>query len=428
MRLTTFLPACLLAFMPFALCAAETLSADELDAVMEFRRWVHANPELGNHEFETAKRIAAHLREMGLDVKTGIAVTGVVGILDTGRPGPVVAVRADMDALPVTENSGLPFASTKTTEYQGQQVGVAHACGHDIHMSVGLGTAQALVSRKDSLRGKVMFIFQPAEEGVPPGEKGGAQLMLEEGVFDALTPDAIFALHSFPDLEVGNIGYSVGPAFAATDHFILSVSGEQTHGAYPHLGTDSIVMASEIVGALQTIDARTINPRDPVVVSVGMIHGGERFNIIPARVELQGTVRSYDTTVQDTVEARIRAIADGITRAHGGSYELVYARNTPAVINDPALSEWAGEALRAALEDIDVRELEATMGGEDFAYFSNVVPGFYFRLGTLDPEHGSGGLHTPTFRGDSAAIPVGIEAMTTLVTAYLAEPEKPGQD
>ena len=299
MRLTTLLPACLLAFTPFALCAAETLTADELDAVMEFRRWVHANPELGNHEFETAKRIATHLREMGLDVKTGIAVTGIVGVLDTGRPGPIVAVRADMDALPVTENSGLPFASTKTTEYQGQQVGVAHACGHDIHMSVGLGTAQALVNRKDSLRGKVMFIFQPAEEGVPPGEKGGAQLMLEEGVFDALTPDAIFALHSFPDLEVGNIGYSVGPAFAATDHFILSVSGEQTHGAYPHLGTDSIVMASEIVGALQTIDARTINPRDPVVVSVGMIHGGERFNIIPnalnCRARCEATTRRCRT-------------------------------------------------------------------------------------------------------------------------------------
>ncbi|HEX7029472.1 MAG TPA: M20 family metallopeptidase [Gammaproteobacteria bacterium] len=413
---------CLLAIFPALLPAAELLSDEQLDAVMAFRRWAHENPELGNHEFETAERIATRLRDMGLEVETGIAITGVVGVLDTGRPGPVVAVRADMDALPVTEDSGLPFASTKTTEYLGQQVGVAHACGHDIHMSVGLGTAQALVNMKGQLRGKVMFIFQPAEEGVPPGEKGGAGYMLEEGVFDSLKPDAIFALHSFPDMQVGRIGYSVGPAFAATDHFILSVDGEQTHGAYPHLGKDSIVMAAEIVTALQTIDSRTVNPREPVVVSVGMIHGGERFNIIPESVELQGTVRTYEEAVQDKVEAHIRAIADGITRAYGGSFDLVYERNTPAVVNDPALSEWAGATLQTELADVEVRRIEPTMGGEDFAYFSNVVPGFYFRLGTLDPDEGSGGLHTPTFRADGAAIPVGIEAMTTLVTEYLENP------
>ncbi|HEX7046193.1 MAG TPA: M20 family metallopeptidase [Gammaproteobacteria bacterium] len=409
---------------PDAALAAELLSDEQLESVMEFRRWAHENPELGNHEFEAAERIATHLREMDLEVKTGIAVTGVVGVLDTGKPGPVVAVRADMDALPVTEKSGLPFASTKTTEFAGQQVGVAHACGHDIHMSVGLGTAQALVNMKDELRGTVMFIFQPAEEGVPPGEKGGAEFMLEEGVFEELKPDAIFALHSFPDLEVGEIGYSVGPAFAATDHFVLTVNGEQTHGAYPHLGKDPIVIAAEIVGALQTIDSRTINPRDPVVVTVGMIHGGERFNIIPGSVEMEGTVRTYDKTVQDKTVERIKAIANGITQAHGGSYELIYNRNTPAVINDPALSEWAGETLRSELADVEVQQMEPTMGGEDFAYFSNVVPGFYFRLGTLNPEEGSGGLHTPTFRADGSSIPVGIKAMTALVTEYLENPPK----
>lgn len=405
-----------------AVTSAASLTTEELRDVVAFRHWAHQHPELGNHETETSKRVAAELRSLGLDVTTGIAITGVVGMLDTGRPGPVVAVRADMDALPVTEASGLPFASTKTTKYQGRTVGVAHACGHDIHMSVGLGVARALVKRKDTLRGKVMFIFQPAEEGVPPGEKGGASYMLEEGVFEIAKPAAIFALHSFPDLPVGAIGYSSGPAFAATDHFILTVKGEQAHGAYPHLGKDPIVMAAEIVSALQTIPARTLDPLEPAVVSVGMIHGGERFNIIPGAVELQGTVRTYDTKVQDRIVARIEEIAGGITQAHGGSHKLVYAKNTPAVINNPDLTAWAGGTLHAALEGVNVQQIEPTMGGEDFAYFSNEVPGFYFRLGTRDPEKGSGGLHTPTFRGDDAAIPAGIEAMTALVTRYLAEP------
>ncbi len=416
-------PACLLLMLLApSMAAGAVLDDAELATLIAFRHWAHAHPELGNHEFETGKRIAAELRSMGLDVTTGVAITGVVGILDTGRPGPVVAVRADMDALPVTENSGLPFASTKTTEWQNRTVGVAHACGHDIHMAVGLGTARALVNRKETLRGKLMFIFQPAEEGVPPGEKGGASYMLEEGVFRIAQPSAIFALHSFPDLAVGAIGYSSGPAFAATDHFILTVKGEQTHGAYPHLGKDPVVMAAEIVTALQTIVSRTIDPLEPAVVSVGMIHGGERFNIIPGDVELEGTVRTYDADVQEKIIARIEEIAGSVTGAYGGSHELVYAKNTPAVINHPGLAGWAGAALRKALPGTTVKEIKPTMGGEDFAYFSNEVPGFYFRLGTRDPKNGSGGLHTPTFRGDDAAIPVGVDAMTALVTRYLAAP------
>ena len=415
----------LLAIVPVTLNAAP-LSGAQLKDVIAFRHWAHQHPELGNHERETSARIAAELRAMGLAVKTGIAVTGVVAVLDTGRPGPVVAVRADMDALPVTEASGLPFASTATTQHLGRDVGVAHACGHDVHMSVGLGTAQALVNIKDRLNGKVMFIFQPAEEGVPPGEKGGANYMLEEGVFEIAKPSAIFALHSFPDLAVGEIGYSVGPAFAATDHFILTVKGAQAHGAYPHLGKDPVVMAAEIISALQTIPSRSLDPLQPAVVTVGMVHGGERFNIIPGEVELQGTVRTYDANVQAQIIERMKTIATGITAAHGGSHELKYAKNTPAVINDPALANWAGGTLRDTLTGIGVREIRPTMGGEDFAYFSNEVRGFYFRLGTRDPAKGSGGLHTPTFRADDAAIPVGIKAMTTLVTRYLAQPPATG--
>lgn len=403
---------------------AEALTHPQMKELLEFRHWVHAHPELSNAEFETGKRIATHLRDMGYEVNSGIAGTGVVALLDTGRPGPTVAVRADMDALPVADHSGLPFASTITTEYRGGETPVAHACGHDIHMSVGLGTAQALMNMKNALRGRVMFIFQPAEEGVPPGEKGGAELMLEEGVFDIARPDAIFALHSFPDLDVGRIGYSVGPAFAATDHFILEIKGKQAHGAYPHLGKDPVVMSTEIVSALQTIPSRTLDPRTPAVVTVGMIHGGERFNIIPASVELQGTVRTYDTDAQSTIVQRIKDIAGGITQAHGGDYSLAYAMNTPAVINDRDLSMWAGRVLAGKLGEKTVEVLEPTMGGEDFAYFSNEVPGFYFRLGTREPGKGSGGLHTPEFRAPDSAIAVGVEAMTSLVVGFLENPSE----
>ncbi|MCG8434074.1 MAG: amidohydrolase, partial [Gammaproteobacteria bacterium] len=290
-----------------------TAKAADIDAAtkasnkqaIEFRHLIHANPELSNQEFETAELVATHLRSLGMDVKTGVAKTGVIGVLRGGKPGPVVAVRADMDALPVVERTNLPFKSTKRTTYLGQEVGVAHACGHDIHVAVGLGTATALASMRDDLPGTVKFIFQPAEEGVPPGEKGGASFMVEEGALERPRPDAIFALHSFPDFEVGEIGFTSGPTYASSDHFIIQIHGKQAHGAWPHLSVDPVVMASEVVQALQTIRSRNMHPRTAGVVSVGIIRGGERFNIIPEAVELQGTVRAYSEEVQDMVEARM---------------------------------------------------------------------------------------------------------------------------
>ena len=406
--------------------SAQTASADlqqairrHTPAVTEIRHRVHQNPELSNRETETAALVAAHLRELGLEVRTGVAKTGVVAILRGGRPGPVVAVRADMDALPVTEATGLPFASTKRATFGGQEVGVMHACGHDIHVAVGLGTASVLADRRETLPGTVVFIFQPAEEGPPEGERGGAPVMLEEGVFEDPRPEAVFALHTMPDYEVGHLAYTPGPAMAAADTWRATIHGRQSHGARPHESADPIVMAAQAVMALQTIRSRNISPTEPGVVTVGVLRGGERHNIIPASVRLEGTVRTFDPAVQDMVERRMNEILDGITRAGGGSYELTYDRGVPVVVNDVALAERVAPSLARAVGGDHVHVMPAVTTAEDFAYFANEVPGFYFRLGTTRPGTTSGGLHTPTYVGDDAAIPVGIRAMTTLVLDYL---------
>ena len=403
---------------------AEPLSGSEMQDIIEFRHWLHRNPELSNQEFDTSERVAERLRALGYEVHTGIAITGVVGVLDTGRDGSTVAVRADMDALPVEDKSGLPFASTATSTYQGNQVPVTHACGHDIHVSVGMGTAAAIMKRKDELRGKVMFIFQPAEEGTPPGVKGGASYMLEEGVFDIARPDAIFALHSQPDLNVGEVGFKAGPSFASSDQFVVDIHGKQAHGAWPHRAKDPIVMAAEAISAIQTIRSRNIDPQQPAVVSVGIVKGGSRYNIIPDSVELQGTVRAYDVAIQDLVEQRLHDILGGITSMHGGSYEMQYKRHTPATVNDPALTAWAGESLAESLGKEDAQHFPAVMGAEDFAYFANEVPGFYFWLGVTPEGETNSALHTPTMRADDSAIPVGVKAMTGLVTDFLADPPR----
>lgn len=420
--MTRLLPGLLAILLVPVAHSADLLTREQMKDVMEFRHWVHEHPELSNQEFDTAKRIAEELRAMGLEVKTGIAITGVVGVLDTGKPGPVVAVRADMDALPVEDRSGLPYASKATAEYQGNELPVAHACGHDIHMSVGLGTAHALVNMKDELRGKVMFIFQPAEEGAPPGEKGGAKYMLEEGVFDDLKPSAIFALHAQPDLEVGKVGYMPGAAFASSDQFLITIKGKQAHGAWPHRAVDPIVMAAEAIQALQTIRSRNLDPKAPGVLTVGIINGGQRYNIIPESVELQGTVRAYDVAVQNLVEKRMHEILKGIAMAHGGEYEMQYIRHTPATVNHEALTAWADETLKTTLGKDDAQHFPAVMGAEDFAYFANTVPGFYYWLGVTPEGETNSALHTPTMRADDASIPVGIKAMTALVKNYLADP------
>lgn len=390
------------------------------DAIIKLREHIHQFPELGNREVKTAALVAEHLTALGIEVTTGVAHTGVVGILRGGKPGPVVAIRADMDALPVTEETSFPFKSTVRTTYLDNEVGVMHACGHDIHTAVQLGVASVLADMKDELTGTVKFIFQPAEEGPPPGEDGGADLMVREKVLQNPAPEAILGLHALPSLKTGTVGYTVGPAFAAVDQFIIKVRGKQAHGARPEEGIDPVVIASEIVLALQTIRSRTLSPLEPSVVTVGIIRGGERFNIIPREVHLEGTVRTYNPDVRDRVEQRMNEIADGITRAHGGTFDLDYSRGTPSVINDPRLSMRMADQLRKTMGLENVSELPPTMGGEDFAYFSNEIPGFFFRLGVEKPGTTSGGLHTPTMTADSGAVPVGMKAMTGLVLEYLS--------
>ena len=390
-----------------------------LNTIIDLRHQIHQYPELGNREYKTAKLVAEHLRSLGIEVETDIAYTGVVGVLKGNKPGPVVAVRADMDALPVTEETDLSFKSTVKTTYLDKEVGVMHACGHDIHTSVQLGVASVLASMKRSLPGTVKFIFQPAEEGPPPGEEGGADLMLKEGVFDNPKPSAVFGLHTHAALAVGELGLTIGPAMAAVDQFIITIKGKQSHGAYPHKSVDPIIMATEVVTAFQTIRSRSLSPLEPSVVTVGIIRGGERFNIIPEEVHLEGTVRTYNKDVQDMVEKRMNEILEGITLAYGGSFELNYDRGTPATINDPELCKQMIPTLERVVGKDNLKMMDPVMGGEDFALFANEVPGIYYRLGVVKPGTTSGWIHTPTFRADDSCLEVGIRAMSNMVVDYL---------
>jgi amidohydrolase len=389
-------------------------------AIIEIRHDIHQNPELSNREVRTAEVIAEHLRGLGIEVTTGVAHTGVVGLLRGGRPGPTIAVRADMDALPVTEDTGYPFASTVRAEYLGREVGVMHACGHDIHVAVQLGVASVLADMKNDLTGTVMFIFQPAEEGAPPGEEGGAELMLKEGLFERIRPEAVFGLHAAGQLDVGKLTYVVGPAYAAADRWGVTLRGEQAHGAAPHLSVDPTVMAAEAVLALQSIRSRSMNPLEAGVVSVGIMRGGERNNIIPMEMYLEGTARTFSAETRDLVERRMREILDGVAAAHGGIASFEYDRGYPVTVNDPALTQRMAPSLVKAAGEENVREVGPNTTAEDFSYFANEVPGFYFSLGTQKPGTSSGGHHTPTFMADDSAIAVGIRAMSTVLLDYLA--------
>lgn len=421
-------PVAMLAVASTVISSAALPQDRQVDAVInritpeitEIRHRIHQNPELSNREFETAKLVADYLRALAFDqVETGVAHTGVVALLKGGLPGPVVAVRADMDGLPVTENTSFPFKSTVRTTYLGQDVGVSHACGHDIHTAVQLGVAAVLASVRAEIPGTVKFIFQPAEEGAPPGEEGGAALMVREGVLEGPRPEAILGLHTLWNMEVGKVGYTPGPALAAADHFTVTILGRGAHGASPHLSADPIVMASQAITMLQIIRSRNMPPLAPGVVTIGLIRGGTRFNIIPGEVHLEGTVRTYSSQMQDLVERRMNEILDGITSAGGGSYELTYDRGVPATVNDVALSEWAGRRLANVLGADNVEVLAPATVAEDFSYFANEIPGFYYRLGTQKPGTTSGNHHTPTFQADDSALPVGIRVMSNLILDYL---------
>ena len=392
-----------------------------LPRIVEIRHQIHQNPELSNREEKTAALVAGYLKALGLEVQTGVAGHGVVALLKGGRPGPVVAVRADMDALPVTEETNVPFASKVRSTHLGQDVGVMHACGHDIHTSVQLGVATVLSAMKADLPGTIKFIFQPAEEGVPTGEVGGAAQMVKEGVLQNPRPAAIFGLHAYAEMAVGEIGYSEGPALSAADTWEVKIVGRQSHGARPELAIDPIVTAAEFVQSLQTIRSRTFSGAEPAVVTIGTIHGGQRHNIIPGEVTLSGSIRTFSLEKSRLAEARLRAILKGVTEAAGATGEVVrYERAAPATINNVPLTQETIPALERVVGKEHVTRIPPAMVSEDFSFFANEVPGFFYRLGQVKPGTTSGDHHTPTYLADDGSIPVGIEVMSYVLLDYLA--------
>ena len=402
----------------------ERLSAELNPQVVAWRRDFHRNPELGNRETRTAKVIADELRKLGFTVTTGVATTGVVGVLTGGLPGPVVALRSDMDALPVTEQGDLPFKSTTTTQWNGQEVGVMHACGHDNHMAILLGAATALARIKDRLPGTVKVIFQPAEEGLLPGEVGGAEQMVKEGVLENPRVDAIFGLHVMP-YPVGTVTYRPGPMLASADAFLITIKGKQTHGAAPWGGIDPIVIGSQVVMGLQTIVSRNVNITEaPAVVTVGRFAGGNRSNIVPEAVELEGTVRAYSESVRKNIHDRIRAIATHYAEAAGGTAIVEIGRGTtyPVTINDPALTERMLPTLQRVAGTDNVRLGPPVGVAEDFSYFQQKVPGQFVFLGVTprDRDHTTVAQnHSPLFFADESALPVGVRVITNLALDYL---------
>jgi amidohydrolase len=391
------------------------------------RQDMHRNPELSNRETRTGALVAEHLKSLGIEVQTGIAHTGVVGILRGGRPGRTIAVRADMDGLPVTEQADYPFKSTVRSTYLDKDVGVMHACGHDVHTAALLGTASMLVEIRDRLPGTVMFIFQPAEEGVPAGERGGARMMVEDGIFAKVKPDAVIAFHTNgapPDdagdnERLGTVAYSVGPAFAAATRWEATVKGRQAHGSTPHLGVDPIVTASGIVMALQTIRSRILSPLSDNVITVGVFRSGERHNIIPEAAQLNGTIRTFDDETLATIKTRMLEIFEGHTKAAHATYELAFETGHPMTVNQAELTAGLVPTLERILGKDRVRRAPPITGSEDFSYFSQLVPGFYFRLGVVPDGTVSGGHHTPTFYAADESVPIAMRLMTSLVVDYL---------
>jgi amidohydrolase len=401
--------------------------ARRIDAVMprvvEWRRDIHEHPELGNRELRTAALVAEHLRGLGIEVQTDVAHTGVVGVLRGGQPGPVVALRADMDALPVTEMVDLPFASRVRTEYNGQEVGVMHACGHDNHVAILMGAAEVLAGMRDRLPGTVKFIFQPAEEGAPEGEEGGAALMIEEGAFDDPRPDAVFGLHVWPQ-PVGTLWYRSAGTMASADALHIVVRGRQTHGALPWGGVDPVVASASIVTALQGIASRQIDVTNaPAVVTIATIHGGVRNNIIPDSVVMTGTIRTFDQEMRADVHERVRRTAELIAQSAGATAEVRIDLGYPVTYNDPELTERMSATLRRVAGDDRVAVAPLVTGAEDFSEFQKISPGMYFFLGIVpegqDPATAAVN-HSPHFFADEGALPVGVRAMTQLALDYLS--------
>ena len=400
--------------------------ASAVDAkVQAWRRDIHQHPELGNREVRTAKLVADHLRALGLeDIRTGVATTGVTAVLRGGRPGPRIALRADMDALPVTERGDLPFASKATATFRGETVGVMHACGHDAHTGMLMGVAEALASMREQLPGEILFVFQPAEEGPPDGEEGGAEEMLKQGLFERFEPEAVFGLHVFSTLNAGQIGWRAGPAMAASDRFNIVVKGRQTHGSRPWGGVDPIVAAADIIGTTQTIVSRRQDiSKLPVVVTYGAIKGGVRYNIIPDEVELVGTIRTFDDAMRTAVFADLQNVATHVAAAHGATVvaQVPDTKGNPVTVNHPALAARMLPSLQSVVGADGVVEVGLNMGAEDFSYYAREVPGFFFFVGAtprgVDPKTAPSN-HSPEFFLDEEALRVGTRAMLQVLLDY----------
>ncbi|MFN3782802.1 MAG: amidohydrolase [Spirosomataceae bacterium] len=404
--------------------AIATATAKVESKVVEWRRDLHQHPELGNQEFRTAKKVAEHLRSLGIDVQENVAVTGVIGVLKGGKPGPVVALRADMDALPVTERVNIPFKSEVMAEYNGQKTGVMHACGHDSHVAILMGVAEVLSGMKKDLQGTVKFIFQPAEEGVyDTKDPFGADGMVRAGCLENPKVDAIFGLHINSQTPVGVIAYRPGATMAAVDQLKIRLKGKQTHGAYPWSGVDPIVTASQIVMGLQTIVSRNVTlTENPAVVTVGAIHGGIRNNIIPENLEMIGTIRTLGKEQRLLVHRRIEEISTNIAESAGAAAEVTIDHGYPVTYNDPVLTDKMVATLEGAAGKDNVRIVPATMGAEDFSYYQEKVPGLFFFLGGMPKDKKPSEAaphHTPDFYIDESGFGLGVKTLSSLVVDYM---------
>jgi amidohydrolase len=432
LRFVTFAAASALVLVVGSTARAQSLAAeiDKLSTavepeLIEWRRHLHQNPELSNREVETAKYVAERLRSFGLEPQAGVAKTGVVAVLKGGRPGPMVALRADMDALPVREEVNVPFASKAMGEYEGNKVGVMHACGHDTHVAILLATARVLSQMKDRLPGSVKFLFQPAEEGAPPEEEpAGAQLMVKEGVMQNV--NAVFGLHVFANVPTGTITYRSGPFMAAADRFEIIVKGRQTHGSAPWRGVDPIVVGAQIVNALQTIVSRSVDiTRLPAIVSVGQFQSGVRNNIIPDSARLVGTIRTFDDDVQNDIHARVKRIAEGVAAGAGATVDVKIFRGYPVTSNDPKLTAKMLPTLERVAPG-KVKESELITGAEDFTFFQRQAPGLFVFLGITPPEQvgKAAANHSPLFYVDEKALATGVRALANLAVDYLTSATK----
>jgi amidohydrolase len=428
------LAACLVSFFLFTTATgADTGSANIESAirsvdpkVIAWRRDFHQNPELSNRETRTSKIVADHLRKLGLDVETGIAMTGVVALLRTGKPGPTIALRADMDALPVTERTDVPFRSTAKANYRGEEVGVMHACGHDSHTAVLMGVAEVLVRSKAELRGNVLFVFQPAEEGAPPGEVGGASEMLKAGIFEKYKPEVAIGLHVWSSLNTGTIGYRGGAFMAGSQAWKVVVTGKQTHGSRPWQGIDPIVVAAQIVTAMQTVVSRQLDiTQNPAIVSVGIIKAGVRNNIIPDSAEMIGTIRTFDEAQKRQIHDAMKRLVENTAEANGATATFEFdPYANPVTYNDPALTAKLLPSLQRVAGADNVTQIPLITGSEDFAYFGQKVPSFFYMVGVTPKGTdvlGAPANHSPLFYLDEAALPIAIRTLTAAATDYLMQ-------